>query len=323
MRRFVRQKHILGVRRRRLSDVPVEVLGPAVPRDGRRRRFLHPVTGRIKRLERVVNHWLSRAVYPRVPGLYAVYEPILERGLHVGEVDLAVRGLGPVFDGLTMLLVTDVHAGPFLRAATLARAFERLAVLEPDVVLWGGDFASARVEDLEGLDGAMRRLTGRLGTFAVLGNHDHYTGDAAKVAGIVERGGAEVLHNRSRTLESSGDSVVVAGIDDWNVGRPDLDAALRGARAGKPTILLSHNPDVLFAAAERAVAVVLSGHTHGGQIRLPGLPVLVRMSRFRLDEGRYRAGGTELVVSRGLGAVGLPLRLACAPEAVRIVLRSP
>jgi predicted MPP superfamily phosphohydrolase len=79
---------------------------------------------------------------------------------------------------------------------------------------------------------------------------------------------------------------------------------------------------VFFAAAARGAEVVLSGHTHGGQIRVPGLPVLVRQSRFRLDEGRYSLPGSELVVSRGLGTTGLPLRLFCPPEAVLLHLRA-
>jgi len=88
-----------------------------------------------------------------------------------------------------------------------------------------------------------------------------------------------------------------------------------------PILLLSHNPDILFEASRRGVALVLSGHTHGGQIRIPGLPVLVRQSRYRLDEGRYETEGTELVVSRGLGVSGVPLRFACPPEAVFLRLR--
>ena len=87
-------------------------------------------------------------------------------------------------------------------------------------------------------------------------------------------------------------------------------------------ILLSHNPDVFFDAVWRGVALVLSGHTHGGQIRLPGLPLAVKMSRYALDEGRYTTDGVELVVSRGLGVTGLPLRYACAPEAVFLRLRT-
>jgi predicted MPP superfamily phosphohydrolase len=123
-------------------------------------------------------------------------------------------------------------------------------------------------------------------------------------------------------IESAGATMRLAGVDDWNVGNPDLDAALAGCARSEPVVLLSHNPDAAVEAARRGVAAVLSGHTHGGQIRIPGLPVLVRMSRFRLDEGRYRIGDTEVVVSRGLGVVGLPVRVACPPEAVLLTLRS-
>ena len=104
------------------------------------------------------------------------------------------------------------------------------------------------------------------------------------------------------------------------MGSPDLKRALHGTEP--PVVLLSHNPDLLFDAARHGVALMLSGHTHAGQIRLRGLPVLVRQSRYRLDEGRYRYRETELVVSRGLGAVGVPWRSNCAPEAVLLTLEA-
>jgi predicted MPP superfamily phosphohydrolase len=125
-----------------------------------------------------------------------------------------------------------------------------------------------------------------------------------------------MLMKRAVTLERGGATVQLAGIDDLNAGAPDLDAAL----AGPPLLLLSHNPDVFFVAALRGVRLVFSGHTHGGQVRIPGLPVLVRMSRFRLDEGHYATGDAQLVVSRGLGVSGIPLRVACPPEAMLLTL---
>jgi predicted MPP superfamily phosphohydrolase len=119
---------------------------------------------------------------------------------------------------------------------------------------------------------------------------------------------------------------VLAGIDDWTAGAPDLEAALSTRRG--PQLLLSHNPDAFFEAASRGADLVLSGHTHGGQIRLPGLGAAITMSRYRLCDGHYTfaPGGasepSQLVVSRGLGVVGLPLRLACPPEAVLLTLRA-
>jgi predicted MPP superfamily phosphohydrolase len=133
--------------------------------------------------------------------------------------------------------------------------------------------------------------------------------------------GIEVLHNRRVVLRRGVGELDLAGVDDMLLGKPDLDAALEGCVG--PVILLSHNPDLFFEAARRGVDLTLSGHTHAGQVRLPGLPVLVRQSRYRLDEGRYRTGASELIVSRGLGTVGVPLRLACPPEALLIHLRSP
>ena len=155
--------------------------------------------------------------------------------------------------------------------------------------------------------------------FAVLGNHDHYTRQPQRLRAMLEDLGIQVLHNRSVRLRRGGGVLSLAGVDDMLLGAPDLASALAGTSG--PVVLLSHHPDLFFDAMRHDVALMLSGHTHGGQIRVPGLPVLVRQSRYRLDAGRYRAGGTELLVSRGIGAVGLPFRFGCPPEAVLVRLR--
>ena len=154
----------------------------------------------------------------------------------------------------------------------------------------------------------------------MLGNHDHYAGQARALRDLIEAAGIRVLHNQSVELRRGAERLTLAGVDDLLLGQPDLDAALAGTTS--PVLLLSHNPDLFFDAARRGVALMLAGHTHGGQIRLPGFPVWVRQSRFRLDEGRYRSGNSELVVSRGLGVVAVPWRVACPPEAVLLRLRS-
>ncbi|HKQ60008.1 MAG TPA: metallophosphoesterase [Candidatus Polarisedimenticolaceae bacterium] len=299
--------------------LPQRPLGPAQTAEERPRHLFHPRRGWIRLAERETSHLLSRHVYPWVPGARRPYSRALVRGLTLSEGTVELAGLPAAFEGLRLLLVTDVHAGPFLEAAALKRTFERLAALAPDAVLLGGDLATSRVAEFLETREAYAALRTPLGTYAVLGNHDHYTGEPAILRAALEAAGIAVLHNRSVVLERGGAALTLAGIDDWLVGAPDLDRALEGARG--PVVLLSHHPDVFFEAARRGVALVLSGHTHGGQVRVPGLPVLVRMSRFRLDEGRYRAGSSELVVSRGLGVVGLPLRLACPPEAVLLELR--
>ena len=300
---------------------------PAVPRH---RRLFHPVTGWFRRLERRTEHLLSTHLFPRLGGLPAIYSRLLERHLTLVEGTIPIGRLPATEAGTRILLITDLHVGPFLDPAALGRVFARLMEARPDLILLGGDLATARLDEFPPAAAAFRSLRAPRGVFAVLGNHDHYTGEPDRLRGLVEECGIEVLHNRSLALRaadgagSGGGEVAplfLAGIDDRHAGRPDLDAALAGIPAAAPVILLSHNPDVLFDAAARGVDLVLSGHTHGGQIRIPGLPVLVRMSRYRLDEGHYRSGGTQLVVSRGLGVTGLPIRIACPPEAVLLTLR--
>ena len=308
-----------------LEHKPLAGPRPARPRH---RRLFHPVTGWFRRLERTVEHVLSTTVYPRIPGLPFVYSSALERHLRLVEGTVPVDGLPAGFDGVKILLVTDVHLGPFLRPAALERVFARLLSLQPDLVLLGGDLMTARIDEFPAGAAALRSLRAPLGVFAVLGNHDHYTGQPGRLRDLLAGCGITVLHNASVVLTSSRSPdgqtsrLVLAGIDDLHAGSPDLDAALAQAPPGVPIVLLSHNPDVLFGAARRGVGLVLSGHTHGGQIRIPGLPVLVRMSRYRLDEGHYVSGGTHLIVSRGLGATGLPLRLFCPPEAALVTLRA-
>ncbi len=281
------------------------------------RRLFDPVAGTFRRLEREASILVSRHVFPRIPGIHRIYDALLASGLTVAETEIVVPGLSPAFDGATVLLVTDLHAGPLLSVAGLRRALDRLLTLEPDLILLGGDFVTTRLEEILPHGETLRALRAPLGTFAVLGNHDHYCGEPEALRAVLATFGVHVLHNDATRLHRGDGRLALCGIDDFNAGRPDLEAALAAASAiGGPSLLLSHNPDVFFAAVERGVAVVLSGHTHGGQLRIPGLPVLVRMSRYRLDEGRYASGGGEIVVSRGLGVTGLPLRLGCRPEAV-------
>ena len=300
--------------------------GPS-PASTRLRRFFDPAKGWFRSLERRLGHILCRDVYSRIPGISLPYSAYLDRRLTVSEATVQLNGLAAGFEGTKLLLITDIHVGPFLKPETLEHAFARLLSLRPDLVLLGGDLVSARLEEFSPFASAFRLLKAPLGVFAVLGNHEHYAGEPERLRRLLEETGVRLLHNAAVSLERGGGTLILAGVDDLHSGDPDLEGALAEAKAlaqsgsRPPVILLSHNPDLFFEAAGRGVSLVLSGHTHGGQVRIPGLPVLVRMSRYRLDEGRYTADGAELVVSRGLGATGLPLRWNCPPEAVLLELR--
>ncbi len=300
-------------------------LGPPKPAVSRHpRAHFDPKSGWFRRIERASSLFLSQHVWPRVPGSAIPYALILERLLTVASAEIPIADLPAPFDGTTVLFLSDVHAGPFLSPSALARAFERLATLKADVVIHGGDLASSNVREILHHADAISGLTAPLGAFAVFGNHDHYTGDVAGVGRFFETCGVRVLNNDAVALSRGGARIALAGIDDWNIGRPDLAMAMD--RSGlvapnAPIVLISHNPDASLEAAARGVALTLSGHTHGGQVRIPGRPVLVRMSRFWLDEGRFEHDGAHIVVSRGLGVSGIPLRIACPPEAVLVTLR--
>jgi len=309
----------------RRAPLPIRHLAEPAPASPRRRPLFQPERGWFRRLERAASLWLARHLFPRIPGLPSIYSAQVRHTLTLSDATVRLPGLQPGLSGMKVLLLTDVHAGPFLRIGAVEEAVAKLQALAPDLVLHGGDLATSRLDDVDGVLEAMAPLRGSLGTFAVLGNHDHYVGDAPGLVRKMEACGIHVLDNRAVVLERGGARLVLAGVDDLIMGRPDLDAALATAgprAADAPVVLLSHNPDVFFEAAARGVPLVLSGHTHGGQVRLPGLPVLVRQSRYRLDEGRYVSAsrGAEIVVSRGFGTTGLPLRLFCPPEAVLLQL---
>lgn len=290
--------------------------------DPRHRRLFHPRHGWFRRIERHVNLTLSRHIFPRLPGMAAFYGLQLRAALTVSETEVPIAGLPRAFDGTGVMLITDLHAGPFMNRAALREVFDRLQSLQPDLLLLGGDLTTSSVSEMERHRAEFRALRAPLGVFAVLGNHDHYTGDPAAMRAFMEECGVTVLHNRSVTLERDDRRITLCGIDDLHHGEPDLEGALQSTTEDVTTILLSHNPDIFFEAARRGVALVLSGHTHGGQIRIPGLPVLVRMSRYRLDHGHFEADGSQLVVSRGLGVTGMPVRIACSPEALFVRLRA-
>ena len=285
----------------------------------RRRRWFDP-RGWFRNCERSASHLLSRTLYPRIPLLTLPYSWILERRLTLSEAQVELSSLPAPFDGTRILILSDIHAGPFLSPASLERTIDRLVALEPDLILLPGDFLTARIDEWFANRNTFAKLRAPLGTFAVLGNHEHYTGQAERITELLEDDGIGVLNNRSHTLRRGGASLSLAGVDDLLMGHPDLDTALHATE--DPVILMSHNPDLLFDAARRGVALMLCGHTHGGQIRLPRLPVLVRQSRYRLDEGRFTVAKTQAIVSRGLGAVGVPLRIGCPPEALLLTLRT-
>jgi len=169
---------------------------------------------------------------------------------------------------------------------------------------------------------ALAELRPRYGMFAVPGNHDHFSGeDISLWRAFLEDNGVAVLMNRGVRIQHGGQSLWLCGVDDLTEGVPDLEAALDGRREGETSVLLSHHPDFFFEAVAAEVDMQLSGHTHGGQIRIAGRAP-IHHSRFGYERGWFRENDSHLYVSRGVGVTLLPIRIDAAPEVPMITLRS-
>jgi hypothetical protein len=282
---------------------------------GRERRWLNPNRGPLKLLERNLDILVSRFLYPHLASLWNPYGWLLERrfGVTDAEVRLArwPRGGGP----LRLLLLSDIHTGIFLTPDGLARIVRALMGERPDLVAVAGDHVTGHSSELAPFLEALAPLAGApLGAWACMGNHDYFGGDPEEIRRGLDGIGIRVLRNESVVLSHGGARLVLGGIDDLVMGRPNWPALL--ASHGPPDVLLAHNPDHFYAAAAQGIPLVLSGHTHGGQIRRPGGRPIIRQSRYCLDEGLYAFGASLLVVSRGVGSVGLPWRWGADPEAL-------
>lgn len=240
------------------------------------------------------------------------------------DVPIPVRGLATAFDGYVIALVTDLHCGRAVPQWWLERVAERCRVLAPDLVVLGGDFVSHARRDLQGLEAVVSGFRGRDGTVAVLGNHDHWIGPTA-VSAVLERAGVELLLNRHRVLRRNGAELVVGGVDDFAHGAVRPDDALRGVPAGVPRVLVSHNPDLIeYLPRDLRVDLMLSGHTHNGQLHWPVVGPLTVPSQFgrRYLHGLHRFGETTLYVSAGVGTGAVPFRWGNPPELPLIRLQS-
>lgn len=233
------------------------------------------------------------------------------------HVTLRLPDLPAALDGLRVGQISDMHLGQPYAAENSRWAVEQVGRAAPDLIALTGDFVSYEPAIAE-LPGILTPLRAPLGVYAVPGNHDYWEG-LPEIVACLEPLGVRFLINRGEPVGPGG-ALYLAGIDDsWN-GRPNLAAALAGRPAGAFTLLLAHAPDSADEAAGQGVQVQLSGHTHGGHLRLPllGAFVLPRHG-WRYAMGHAHVGGLQLYVSRGVG--GMPMRFGCPPEASIITLR--
>ncbi len=267
-----------------------------------------------------MNRFFARWVYPTVFFSWHPYGWLLQRRFAVAEATVEPPLWPAGTPELTVLVVSDIHCGPFLSREALSPIFASLMRLAPDLVLVAGDVVDGSVEDLDGFLPVLGELAAApLGAWYARGNHDHYTGDPDRVGALLGSVGIRTLKNESIEVAHGGGTFRLGGIDDRIMGSPDWDALVA---QGAPHLLVAHNPDDFYEAVRRGIALVVSGHTHGGQIRFSKGAPLVRQSEFCLDEGLYAHGPSLLAVTRGVGASGLPWRAGAHPEAMWLRVRS-
>jgi predicted MPP superfamily phosphohydrolase len=235
-------------------------------------------------------------------------------GLGVTSQRIWLSELPEGFRGFRILQLSDIHHSLFVPTRQVEAVVELSNRLKPDLIALTGDFVTYSRASIEPVAEILGGLRARVGVFAVLGNHDFRVG-ANAIETALRRHRIQVLRNQHRTLHRGGTTLYLAGVDDYGYGA-DLDQALRGIPHDAATILLAHNPRLLSAAARRGVGLVLSGHTHGGQVNIPLLGTVYGRSpeRMRFKRGWDRLGSTQIYVSRGIGTIVLPVRWRCPAE---------
>jgi uncharacterized protein len=248
----------------------------------------------------------------------AFSEPFM---LAVERQQIFLSRLPKALDRLRIVHLSDFHYGPIVNPTHLERAIETANDLRPDLIALTGDYISHDRIYAAPCAELLGRLRARFGVYAVLGNHDHWT-DASLIADLFRAEGINVLLNEGRRLDLNGESFWLAGVDDTMVGMEDLPLALAGSGEQEMKLLLAHNPIILRRAARAGVDLVLSGHTHGGQVTLRPEKNRSGRPRRRLLRGLGRRGNTQIYVTRGLGTVVLPIRYGCPPEVSVLELQS-
>jgi predicted MPP superfamily phosphohydrolase len=246
----------------------------------------------------------------------APFEPVLERVRFAGLASDAA--MPPLRVGF----VTDVHIGPTFRAVDAERALNLIAAEKPDLFLLGGDYVCESPRFLNEAAAVLGAFVtqARFGALAVLGNHD-YSNDAPRLTALLERVGIRVLRNEAACVPSETNPLWVAGIDDAVLGRPDLCAAFKPIPDGARPLVVWHQPDWAELAASRGAALQLSGHSHGGQVRLPIIgAVAAPVGGRRFIAGHNHVEGMAVYTSRGVGIYRPPVRFRCSPEVTLITL---
>lgn len=258
----------------------------------------------------------------------SLYEP---HETTVSQVGVTLKRLPAAFDGMRIAQLSDIHFSAYMTSSHLNAVVELTNAQKPDLVLLTGDFVTAthrrhrngRAEQAWPCASVLRRIESPMGIFAVLGNHDHYT-NADVVSEALSAGSRiQVLRNRAVAFERNGARLWLAGVDDVIACQAKPEDALRGVPRQECTVVAVHEPDFADEMRKFPVDLQISGHSHGGQIRLPGVGALYLPPGARkYPMGHYSFGEFQLYTNRGIGVIDLPMRFLCPPEITVFTLKA-
>jgi uncharacterized protein len=284
----------------------------------------------VQRFDASRRTFLRRGVYALTAASFGgtAYGMLVERsGCQVTEEIMRIPGLPKEFAGYAIGLVTDVHSSIYMTAAEMRGYVKILNGMGADVILVGGDLVNGMGDEILPFADAFSALRARDGVYGVLGNHDFYTREPDRIATTATEAGVHILRDEARIIRRGASRLTLLGIDDTGTGavaRQRIQKAAAEGSASGPRVLLCHRPYFFREAAASGIDLMLSGHTHGGQVVLgefAGVTLTPAALASPYLAGPYREGDSHMYVSRGIGTVGVPVRLNCPPELTRIVLQ--
>lgn len=267
-----------------------------------------------------------------VGGGYGVVEA---KWLGVSRFDIQIPNLPRAFHGRTIALVADLHHSIVVPDIYIAHAVSVTNALAPDIIVLGGDYVTCEPKyhwlhgerHVEPCFAILKNLSAPLGVFGVTGNHDTFAG-AGKTRAAMAAAGIHGIDNSGVDLDIGGNKLRLCGVEDLRTQRPSINRALGNARKNDAVILVSHNPDLAEEGIpEERVGLLLSGHTHGGQVVLPffGAPAVSLCSKYgqKYRSGLVQGPACQVLVTRGVGTLPLAVRILCPPEIALITMKCP
>jgi len=245
--------------------------------------------------------------------------------LFVTRKNVACAKLPPGLDGLRIGLLSDFHYRPGRDGELLDKAVARMRAEKPDIIALTGDYMSQDPRVVAPMLERLQGLHATHGIFAILGNHDGWSGSRDTLRRQFEKAGISFLINRNSQLSIRGEKFAVAGTDFVWLGKPDPVATLKGIAPDTPVLALVHEPDYFDTmAAQRDITLQVSGHTHGGQCRVPIIGYAPRSVPHgkKYVEGHHVRGNSNLFVTTGVGTTGPRVRFSCPPELAMLTLKA-